>query len=179
MRPKFRLILWLLFLLSGLTAVSAGAAAEPRVVRYEPTESDFKYVYGTMAPVATLLPVAVLDTRTADCKRRRHLRDGRVPGSAPAVCALPLPRRHRVQEQHGISATRSRAHVRVEEIGRDELHADREPHIRNEIVEPLLELPVGVLAHVHVGGAACLVEQRVDLLVAELGQVEAEPTLGS
>jgi amidase len=67
MRPKFRLIPWLLFLLSVLPAVSARAAAEPRVVRYEPTESDFKYVYGTMAPVATLLPGDVLDTRTADC----------------------------------------------------------------------------------------------------------------
>ena len=67
MQPKFRLIPWLLFLLSVLSAVSAGAAAEPRVVRYEPTESDFKYVYGTMAPVATLRPGDVLDTRTADC----------------------------------------------------------------------------------------------------------------
>jgi amidase len=67
MRPKLRLIPWLLFLLSVLPAVAAGAAAEPRVVRYEPKDSDFKYVYGTMAPVATLRPGDVLDTRTADC----------------------------------------------------------------------------------------------------------------
>jgi amidase len=43
------------------------AAAAPGEVKYEPKEGDFKYVYGTMPPVATLRPGDILDTRTADC----------------------------------------------------------------------------------------------------------------
>ena len=68
MRQRCRRVSWLLLLLPVLPGVPAAAtAAEPRVVRYEPKDGDLKYVYGTMAPVATLRPGDVLDTRTADC----------------------------------------------------------------------------------------------------------------
>ncbi|HEX4959815.1 MAG TPA: acetamidase/formamidase family protein [Thermoanaerobaculia bacterium] len=50
-----------------LFALGVPASGQGRVVRYEPKESDLKYVYGTMPPVATLQPGDVLETRTADC----------------------------------------------------------------------------------------------------------------
>src|SRR4051794_14671246 len=46
---------------------TAPAVAQPHVVRYVPKEADLKYVYGTTAPVATLRPGDILETRTADC----------------------------------------------------------------------------------------------------------------
>ncbi|HZF10652.1 MAG TPA: acetamidase/formamidase family protein [Thermoanaerobaculia bacterium] len=58
------------FLLTSLVLLalpSTGGMARAAVVRYEPKESDLKYVYGTMPPVATLQPGDVLETRTADC----------------------------------------------------------------------------------------------------------------
>src|SRR4051812_7557809 len=57
------------FLLASLVLLVLPAAGPARaaVVRYEPKESDLKYVYGTMPPVATLQPGDVLETRTADC----------------------------------------------------------------------------------------------------------------
>src|ERR1700704_3667397 len=37
------------------------------VVRYEPKESDLKYVFGVAEPVARVKPGDVIDTRTVDC----------------------------------------------------------------------------------------------------------------
>ena len=47
--------------------VSAPGESAQTVVRYEPSEKDLKYVYATVAPVATLKPGDILDTRTFDC----------------------------------------------------------------------------------------------------------------
>jgi amidase len=54
--------LWLPLLLAAATPAFA-----QDVVRYEPSDKDLKYVYGTVPPVATLKPGDILDTRTADC----------------------------------------------------------------------------------------------------------------
>ncbi len=53
--------------LLALFALCVVAAAQPRVVRYEPKESELKFVYGPATPVATLRPGDILETRTADC----------------------------------------------------------------------------------------------------------------
>src|SRR6185295_3934176 len=54
--------------LAALTAFAAvPLRAQPQVVRYEPKDSDLKYVYGPAPPVATLRPGDILETRTADC----------------------------------------------------------------------------------------------------------------
>ncbi|HYT74438.1 MAG TPA: acetamidase/formamidase family protein [Vicinamibacterales bacterium] len=47
-------------------AVASSASAQT-VVRYEPKESDLKYVFGNAAPVATVKPGDVIDTKTFDC----------------------------------------------------------------------------------------------------------------
>jgi amidase len=44
----------------------SAAASAQQVVRYEPAEKDLKYVYATVAPVATLKPGDTLATRTVD-----------------------------------------------------------------------------------------------------------------
>jgi acetamidase/formamidase len=62
MRSKRTLLLTSLALLC-----TRPALGQPRVVHYEPKEADLKYVYGTTAPVATLRPGDILETRTADC----------------------------------------------------------------------------------------------------------------
>ncbi|HEX2454154.1 MAG TPA: acetamidase/formamidase family protein [Vicinamibacterales bacterium] len=49
-----------------LLAVGATASAQ-RVVRYEPKDSDLKYVFGVAQPVATVKPGEIIETRTADC----------------------------------------------------------------------------------------------------------------
>ena len=41
-------------------------ATAQQTVRYEPTDKDFKYVYATVTPVATLKPGDTLETRTID-----------------------------------------------------------------------------------------------------------------
>jgi amidase len=51
-----------------LFAVLPGTgSAQPRVVRYEPKDGDFKYVFGVATPVATVRPGDIIDTRTVDC----------------------------------------------------------------------------------------------------------------
>ncbi len=56
---------------TGLAAAALVAASHvvsaQNVVRYEPTERDYKYVYATLPPVAVLKPGEILETRTADC----------------------------------------------------------------------------------------------------------------
>src|SRR5258706_456344 len=47
-------------------AIAAPAAAQ-NVVRYEPKESDLKFVFGVAPPVATVKPGDIIDTRTFDC----------------------------------------------------------------------------------------------------------------
>jgi amidase len=44
----------------------SSAASAQQTVRYEPAEKDLKYVYATVAPVATLRPGDTLETRTVD-----------------------------------------------------------------------------------------------------------------
>jgi Predicted acetamidase/formamidase len=44
----------------------AGAAAQT-VIRYEPKESDLKFVFGVAPPVATVKPGDIIDTKTFDC----------------------------------------------------------------------------------------------------------------
>jgi amidase len=44
----------------------ATSASAQQLVRYEPAAEDFKYVYATVAPVATLKPGDTLETRTVD-----------------------------------------------------------------------------------------------------------------
>ncbi|HEY0781352.1 MAG TPA: acetamidase/formamidase family protein [Thermoanaerobaculia bacterium] len=54
--------------LAAWTALAAAPLrAQAQTVRYEPKESDFKYVYAAAPPVATLRPGDILETRTADC----------------------------------------------------------------------------------------------------------------
>jgi amidase len=53
-------------ILSALVFQSATAVYAQQVVRYEPRESDLKYVYATAPPVATLQPGDTLETRTVD-----------------------------------------------------------------------------------------------------------------
>src|SRR5215470_6246165 len=50
---------------AALLAIASPALAQ-RVVRYTPAEKDLKFVYATAAPVATLNPGDILDTRTFD-----------------------------------------------------------------------------------------------------------------
>src|SRR5215813_5803093 len=45
----------------------ASQAAAQNVVRYEPKESDLKYVFGAAKPVATVRPGDIIDTKTFDC----------------------------------------------------------------------------------------------------------------
>jgi len=52
-------------LIIALLAGSVPTAAQ-QTVRYEPTDKDFKYVYATVPPVATLRPGDTLETRTID-----------------------------------------------------------------------------------------------------------------
>src|SRR5215510_12274842 len=47
-------------------AVSSPVLAQ-NVVRYEPKESDLKYVFGKATPVATVKPGDIIDTKTFDC----------------------------------------------------------------------------------------------------------------
>jgi len=49
-----------------LAFLSTTAVYAQQVVRYEPHESDLKYVYATAPPVATLQPGDTLETRTVD-----------------------------------------------------------------------------------------------------------------
>jgi hypothetical protein len=42
-------------------------AAGQNVVRYEPKESDLKFVFGVAPPVATVKPGDIIDTKTVDC----------------------------------------------------------------------------------------------------------------
>src|SRR5919201_2820109 len=50
-----------------LALAVVGPAAAQNVVRYEPRESDLKYVFGVAPPVATVKPGDIIDTRTVDC----------------------------------------------------------------------------------------------------------------
>jgi acetamidase/formamidase len=50
-------------LAAGLPAMAAAQA----VVRYEPKESDLKFVFGVAPPVARVKPGEIIDTRTFDC----------------------------------------------------------------------------------------------------------------
>src|SRR5450759_1244259 len=47
-------------------AVFSPAAAQ-NVIRYEPKESDLKFVFGVAPPVATVKPGDIIDTKTFDC----------------------------------------------------------------------------------------------------------------
>ena len=46
--------------------LAASAASAQQTVRYEPAEKDLKLVYATVAPVATLKPGDILETKTVD-----------------------------------------------------------------------------------------------------------------
>src|SRR5947208_12451091 len=46
--------------------IAAPTASAQHVVRYDPAESELKYVYATAPPVATLEPGDTLETRTVD-----------------------------------------------------------------------------------------------------------------
>lgn len=50
---------------AGVLAMAAPAFAQ-QTVRYSPSEKDLKFVYATVAPVATLKPGDILDTNTFD-----------------------------------------------------------------------------------------------------------------
>src|SRR4051812_18313928 len=54
------------------------------VVRYEPKESDLKYVFGVAEPVARVKPGDVIDTKTFDCFVNKIQKPGdtlaKVPG---------------------------------------------------------------------------------------------------
>jgi amidase len=50
----------------GIWAAAATAAAQTSTVRYEPAENDLKFVFATAAPVATIKPGQILETRTVD-----------------------------------------------------------------------------------------------------------------
>src|SRR3954465_1974834 len=66
--------------------VSSRAAAQ-NVVRYEPKESDLKYVFGVAKPVARVKPGDVIDTKTFDCFVNKIQKPGdrlsMVPGDNP------------------------------------------------------------------------------------------------
>jgi amidase len=66
--------------------VSSSAAAQT-VVRYEPKESDLKYVFGVAKPVATVKPGDIIDTKTFDCFVNKIRKPGdtlaMVPGDNP------------------------------------------------------------------------------------------------
>jgi len=53
-------------ILAVLVFLPPASAFAQQVVRYEPRESDLKYVYATAPPVATLQPGDTLETRTVD-----------------------------------------------------------------------------------------------------------------
>jgi len=67
-------------------AVASTAAAQT-VVRYEPKESDLKYVFGVAKPVATVKPGDIIDTKTFDCFVNKIRKPGdtlaMVPGDNP------------------------------------------------------------------------------------------------
>jgi len=52
---------------AGLGAPAAARAQAPKVVKYQATIADVKYVYGVAPPVARLSPGDVLETNTLDC----------------------------------------------------------------------------------------------------------------
>jgi len=67
-------------------AVASTAAAQT-VVRYEPKESDLKYLFGVAKPVATVKPGDIIDTNTFDCFVNKIRKPGdtlaMVPGDNP------------------------------------------------------------------------------------------------
>jgi len=67
-------------------AVASTAAAQT-VVRYEPKESDLKYLFGVARPVATVKPGDIIDTKTFDCFVNKIRKPGdtlaMVPGDNP------------------------------------------------------------------------------------------------
>jgi len=67
-------------------AVASTAAAQT-VVRYEPKESDLKYLFGVARPVATVKPGDIIDTNTFDCFVNKIRKPGdtlaMVPGDNP------------------------------------------------------------------------------------------------
>ena len=52
---------------AGLAVPAAAQGRTPRVVKYEATIADVKYVYGVAPPVARLAPGDILETNTLDC----------------------------------------------------------------------------------------------------------------
>src|SRR5262245_9032167 len=67
-------------------SLSTSALAQ-NVVRYEPKESDLKYVFGKATPVATVKPGDIIDTKTFDCFGNVIQKPGdtlaQVPGDNP------------------------------------------------------------------------------------------------
>ena len=53
-------------ILAAFALLAPAAASAQQVVHYEPRESDLKFVYATVPPVATLQPGDTLETRTVD-----------------------------------------------------------------------------------------------------------------
>lgn len=53
-------------LIALLVLFAAAPARTQTIVKYEPADTDLKYVYGTMPPVATLKPGDTLETKTVD-----------------------------------------------------------------------------------------------------------------
>src|SRR3954470_22323078 len=70
-----------------LAALVSSSAAAQEVVRYEPKESELKYVFGVARPVATVKPGDIIDTKTFDCFVNKIQKPGdtlaKVPGDNP------------------------------------------------------------------------------------------------
>jgi amidase len=59
-----------------LTAALLATVLAQNVVRYEPRESDLKYVFGNAAPVAHVKPGDIIDTKTFDCFQNKIQKPG-------------------------------------------------------------------------------------------------------
>jgi amidase len=70
-----------------LTTALLAALLAQNVVRYEPKESDLKYVFGVAEPVARVKPGDIIDTKTFDCFVNKIRKPGdalaMVPGDNP------------------------------------------------------------------------------------------------
>jgi hypothetical protein len=122
--------------------VAASLAAPPAhaqsVVKYDPTDRDFKYVYATTPPVATLKPGDTLETRTIDAFGGVIRKPGdtmamvkgdnpltgpfAIAGAEPGdTLVVKIPRAHR-----GPPRGRRRAGARVRRAQIHHLYADAE-----------------------------------------------------
>ena len=123
-------------LLLVVTLAWSGPAAAQTVVRYEPKEADLKYVFGVAAPVATVKPGDIIDTRTFDCFGNAIQKPGdtlaKVKGDNPLTGPFYVegaePGRHARREDPGADRRqqpgRRRARAGIRRAQHDQLHAD-------------------------------------------------------